>query len=179
MELTGIHTILFYGSNCTSFVFNLICLYLIRHVIQDSEDAGKTPPKWKWHISTCMYEWPTEHVMCSFLFILLTFGLLLFLCTCTHTQLVADICLLPVVLQRVLLDVLWSMLCWMMRVSTWEIAVIKQSSVWIQKVASAALASCAAHYFYDFFVRPSSDPPPFAWFIFMHHDVFVFLLPMS
>lgn len=33
----------------------------------------------------------------------------------------ADICLLPVVFQRVQLDVLWSMLCWMMRVSTWEI----------------------------------------------------------
>lgn len=33
------------------------------------------------------------------------------ICVHTHTRVVADICLLPVVFQRVQLDVLWSMLC--------------------------------------------------------------------
>lgn len=89
LPLTGIHTVVFYVflqdllifSSCS---FSFFCLYFIRLVGQDGDDAGKLFQRW--HISTCMFQWPTEHFTCSFLFILLTFGLMLFLYTRTHTH---------------------------------------------------------------------------------------------
>lgn len=94
-----------------------------------------------------MFQRPAEHFTCSFLITLMTFGLMLFLIH-THTHLVADICLLPFVFQRMQLGVWWSMLCWMMRVSTWETDSVKANvththtaSAWIQEVPSAVSAS--------------------------------------
>lgn len=83
-------------------------LYFIRQARRDSDDAGKIFQTAYFNMHVLVAN-RTLHMFISVCVVNLLGSWYFY--THTHTHLVADICLLPVVFQRVQLDVLWSMLC--------------------------------------------------------------------